>query len=111
MDLNDLAVLNEATKTLCKYCENFDEIVCENCKVTKIVRRVKNIVNDNPCEYFCKLCGGSFYCENMNDFEEWLEDELWFHLKEEHPIEFENCKELDTEEMIKELFERSNVNE
>lgn len=62
--------------------------------------------DDEKRMYRCTLCGETFYCESDDDFDAYVEEELWSHLQTEHEEEFEECQDLDTPYMIEEYFER-----
>ena len=61
---------------------------------------------DTGYTYTCKICGETFHCENDDYFYDYVENDLWDHLKEEHESEYEECQGCDTQFMIEGFYER-----
>lgn len=61
---------------------------------------------DDSCVFRCSICGAEFECESDEDFDDYVEQELWGHIQMNHEEEFEECQDWETPDMIEEYYER-----
>ena len=60
----------------------------------------------DACTYRCVLCGEEFECENDDDFDDNVIDDLWEHIEMEHEEEYEACQDWSNLEILEKYFER-----
>ena len=60
---------------------------------------------DTMKTYTCKICGKEFECEDDDDFDWNVEEDLWGHIQKEHEEEFEECQDWNTADMIEEYYD------
>ena len=59
-----------------------------------------------PCTFICSICGEEFECESEEDFDDYVEEELWGHIQMCHEEEFDECQDWETDTMIEEYYKR-----
>lgn len=104
------SVMIEMFETLTPYIREDSELCIYpdsgRCEVTIQNGEVKTEYIYESCTYKCIICGEEFYCEDDEDFECNVEEELWGHLQMEHEEEFEKVEDWETPYMLKAYYER-----